>query len=445
MRGIKVNRALLVLITVSYVLLFNLSYIVVISPIYSYYNFSYTRPPYPYLLFSWLMAILPSVWMPIAIKRPSQVLYWFLYVFVLVPASTIPFYILKMDPNQVFLLVFALEMCFAGLGLIYYLPLIRFPRLNLTTSQFWSVMGVICLGFYGYFLSVFGVQLKMVSFLDVYTLRMQYRNVVAHFGSMVDYTVNWLGNILNPLLIIQGLVGKRYTLLVIGFLGQFMIYSIAGFKDVLLSIGLILAVLFALSGKGKYFGLIIVSGMAGVALLSILTGVLLHKTYWSFLLIGRPIAELGVLTALYYDYFSTHAHLALGHSIFKFVGDYPYSYDPAFLIGRIYFSNPQNRANVNFWGDAFANFGFQGIIVFTLLLALLLWVYDSFAKDRDPYITILILAMPAFVLTNAALLTAILTHGFFLVFVIVYLLPKSENSLDAPSPLSTWLPWRIRW
>jgi energy-converting hydrogenase Eha subunit A len=141
----------------------------------------------------------------------------------------------------------------------------------------------------------------------------------------------------------------------------------------------------------------------------------------------RMTALPGLLTGYYYEFFSSHPHAQLGHSIFKSLVDYPYAVQPPYLIASTYFHNAAMESNANLWADAYANFGYVGIIVFSLLLAFALWLYDSMAFGRDKRLAALVIGLPAFALANTGLLTALLTNGIGLVMLLVYLMPPTMH------------------
>ena len=77
--------------------------------------------------------------------------------------------------------------------------------------------------------------------------------------------------------------------------------------------------------------------------------------------------------------------------------------------------------------SSFANFGYAGLVGFTLLLALVLWLYDSMAAGRDRRVAVLVISLPAFALANAGLLTSLLTHGIGLAMLLVYVMPAEQR------------------
>ena len=116
----------------------------------------------------------------------------------------------------------------------------------------------------------------------------------------------------------------------------------------------------------------------------------------------------------------------LSHSILGRFLEYPYEAPPPELIGAEHFGTYEARANGNLWADAFANFGAAGMLGFSAVLAVFLWIYDCAARGSDYYVALALLAMPAISLSNSAMLTSILTHGLGLGLVLLLLLP-SEN------------------
>jgi hypothetical protein len=128
----------------------------------------------------------------------------------------------------------------------------------------------------------------------------------------------------------------------------------------------------------------------------------------------------------YFEFFSSHPKGHLGYGILRGVVTYPYPVDPAHLIGSVYYGSSDTSANANLWADAFSNFGFGGIAGFTIVLAAFLSVYDGIAVHRDLRIAALLIVVPSFALTNTALLTTLLTHGLFLVLILLVLMPKTE-------------------
>jgi hypothetical protein len=426
-----VSRRILVIVgTLTYLFVLHWVYVEMISPRFSYMGYTYHPPDLKYLVSAWLIGMIPSLWMPIAHKRPSQLVYWMLYVLVLVPASMIPLYTLHADPGKLLLFAFLLMASFALLGVIYVLPLFPIPRIKIPPLLFWFVIILLSLVFYLQIVSVFGFRFHFVPLLDVYRVRYEYRDVLSESGVFVAYAIGWQSQVINPLLIITGLVRKKLSLLIIGVLGQIMIYSITGFKSVFFS-GVFLFILwFVMKQNRNRFGLCMIWGMVGLVCLSYLVDSLTQSLTATSLFVRRTIITPGLLTGYFYDFFSENPKALLAHSILKDVFHYPYHLDPSNLIGYLYEGDAETSANANIWADAYANFGMWGVLAFTLLLAFVLWTYDSLAKSREHLIGSLLLAVHSMTLSNSALLTSLFNHGLGLTWLIVYLMPKTSLSLE---------------
>jgi len=392
-----------------------------------YMGYTYYPPPLGYSVLAWILAIVPSLWMPVRLRRPSQIAYWLLYVVVFVPACFVPLYAVHVDPALIMTLSLCLFAALALLGGIYWLPLVRIPRIRVPRKAFWAGVILLSLLFYAMIFSAYGMNFRFVSLEAIYELRSTFKEIRAASGGLLGYAVGWQSNALNPLLIAQGLVSGNVVMLLVGILGQAAIYSVTGYKSALFSGGLLLALLLALRSKGKRMGLLFVWGSVGLVLVSALLQLWYNAGTLFSVFVRRLIITPGLLTGYYLEFFSQGEKVFLSHSVLRSFIEYPYNLAPAYKIGSLYFNDPSISANANLWADAYANFGFAGIFGFTFIVGLVMWLFDSLAKGRDIRLTGLLFGMPAFYLTNTALLTSLLTHGIGLVLVVIYFLPRTER------------------
>jgi hypothetical protein len=79
------QRALLAGGIIAYILFFERLYVSWLYPEFGYFGFDYNAPETGYLGLAWTLSLLPTLWMPRAIARPSQLAYWVLYLTVLIP------------------------------------------------------------------------------------------------------------------------------------------------------------------------------------------------------------------------------------------------------------------------------------------------------------------------------------------------------------------------
>src|SRR5918992_3917402 len=222
-------RLVLLLGSVAYVAIVLWSYVYIVAPDFAYSGYTYSQPAPVLFLLSCTVAVVPSLWMPITLRRPSQVIYWLLYLLVFVPASTIPFLSLYIDSGRLLLFEASLFVAFASLSIVHKIPLLRLPRLRTSALSFWMVVALLSVSFYVYIVSVFGLRFNIVALTAAYDLRSEYKATLGTEGSLVQYALRWQSYTLNPLLIAYGLTNKRPILLLGGVSGQLMIFSITGF------------------------------------------------------------------------------------------------------------------------------------------------------------------------------------------------------------------------
>ncbi len=430
------SRWILFIGAMGYAIAIQFCYSVVISPVYRYEGYVCGSPTFAVRVLLTSTALIPILWMPLSVTRPSQFVYWILYVLVFIPSSVIPFYSLSIEPiENIFFFVLVLLLSFMVLGLFQRINMLPIKRFALPGIVFWAGISLLALSFYSLLFHVYGFPTSLESFRNVYQVRSHYSQLESS-NTVIGYCVNWLGNVLNPIFMVYGLLNRKLLLLLTGILGQVVVYGVTGYKSVLLSGLILVALLFALKRHGQHFGLRVMWGFVIIVVLGITCGIFFHAPFTAFLLVGRPIITPGLLTGYYYDFFSQHPKALLGHSIFRFLVQYPYGTTPPYLIGSTYFQGSAVDANGNIWCDAFANFGDVGILLFTILLGALLLVFDSMAQGENCRIGILLLGVPAFTLANAGLLTSLLTHGIGLVFLLYYLRPRQLMSYHEKKPSS---------
>lgn len=420
------ERKLMIVGVLSYIVVLNLSYIKVISPTFSYAGYIYCSPHVVNFVIACFVALLPSSWMPIVLKRPSQLVYWLLYIFVLVPAAFIPLYTLKLSQFYISIFSCMLLLVFWMLNFIYRLPTLRLVRLNLSEKMFIIVILLISAIFYIILVIKFGFPSIKLSLRDVYGLRADY---VARSSRFVSYILEYQANAINPFLIAHGTIKRNILTLLLGTIGQLFIFSITGFKSVFISIFSIIFMLLIIVYKRRRFGLYMLCGIVALILFSYFASFILNDVFLLSLFVRRLIITPGLLTGYYFEFFFENPKVYLGHSIFSKIVQYPYSLMPRNMIGLNYFGDARAGANANIWADAFANFGFGGVVFFTILLGLILWILDSVAKDRDWRIATATIGHTLIALINSALLTSLLSHGILFVILLVYFMPKENKVL----------------
>ena len=413
-------RLVLVFGVVLYVAGFEWAYVSWVVPIFAYSGLIDVGVDQAAYLVVTVLAALPAVWLPVRLERPSAVVIWFLYLFAYVPATVVPIRLLGPALTNVLPLEVLLVIAFAILGLVGRLPPI--PASIPAVPARWFGLAFVIVGVLAipYLLLVFGVSAPP-ALQDIYDRRATYQTVLnSSAGS--GYVATWLGNIVYPFLLALGLARRRLGLLLLGIAGQLLIYSISGLKEMLLSV-IFVPLLYATIRRGSAnFGPLVAWGGVAIIAVSVVAEGMGSDLALS-LFLARMIAIPGQLTAYYFDFFTSHDPYLLLHSVLHWFGSPPYALEPPFLIGRVYLHVVVD-ANANIWADSMANFGLVGVIPVTIALAIVLWILDSVAVDRDLAVIGSVLGLAGLVLANGPLLTSLLTAGVGLMILVIAVMPR---------------------
>jgi hypothetical protein len=401
---------------VIYKILLDFVYVYYLSPNYGYMGFT-TNYSLIKSLISILMLIISSLLVPLTIMNYSHIAYGILYIFTYIPLLT--YYTVKNEDSE-FIIYVTLSFVLLGF-LVRCLPRIRLAKVPFSYKILKLFILFFTLFSYLYLLVKIGFNFKFVSIFDVYEVRSAYSE---KSNRIVSYLINWQGNVINPFLFALFLNKKKYLGVLLSVFLQLLLYMQTGFKTLFFSYLFILCLYLLIRNRRMIY---IVLGPIIIVLLGAILQAINGFIWISALFTNRVLLLPSQLMYQYYHFFSDRGYLFLSNSILKAFIDYPYSLSPANLIGYYFYGNPRTYANVAFLGDAFMQFGFIGIIIFVLMLSVVLIFLDSLAKGKNKFLVISVISMPLFSLTNAALLTTMLTHGLALALFIIYLLPKEKQ------------------
>src|SRR5713101_405257 len=414
------------------------TYVNWLSPSFDYYGFEYYPPPRGYVVLAWLFSVLPSAWMPLSISRPSQLAYWVLYVTVFIPSMFIPLFIGLNAPSDIVWLMVTFFAGFALVGASYLCRLFTIRPPTLSSSAVWSCFAIVCIVCTFWVAVAFRHNIRIVSFSEIYDLRDAANDVGG--GPLLNYSLMWLYGALNPFLLAWGLYYKRPWLFGAGVAGQFLVYRCVRTKASLLSIVFIVGI-YLLFRIGRFpfalkFAWGIVALLAGLCLSYLLSGdepstslVLLL-----FLVFFRSFGLAALVTGQYYYFFLHNPHTFYSHLrvVSGFI-QYPYPYPLGTEIGY-YFYNSLVDTTAHFWAtDGIAALGLPGVLIASLVCALLFWVIDSLAQRHEPRLAALVIFYAAYSLANLSLFTTFLSGGLGLLMVLLYLMPAQKGLLFASS------------
>jgi hypothetical protein len=443
-RVLPARISLIVLVNV-YVLVFNLSYHLLVTPIYAFWGLGDKPVPFSYLMLSWILSILPAFWLPTTFRRPSLLPFWVLYLVIFVPSSFIVYYSDNpwLPPAKGVILVLFL---FLGLSLIslgYTVPLVRLKRPRIPTRIVWSFVGAATIGLTLYLLVSHKQNLRLVSLNEIYNLRQEMAENVASTGTIFGfYAIMWLANFLLPALFAFASWFRRWWIAAAALLGQLFLYMVGGFKMTLLAIVYLPLIYLLLRRYHRNFPVAFTAGINLLLVAGFVPSVLSMESA-SLAMVGvihfRIFSVPGLLLAQYYDFFQHYPLTYLSHVTgFNKLIAYPYEIDIPRLLGFHYYGAPDLGANAIFWAsDGLAAFGLPGILIISLFCAAVFWLFDTCSLRHDPRLAAMCAAVITVSMSNMSLFTTLWSGGLIFLLGLLWLLPgTADSSVMEDGPIS---------
>lgn len=428
------GRVTLVILTLIYLIAFDWMYISWLAVKFTYLGFEYHEPGLLLFLVSHIIAWLPALWIPLRLIRPSVIIYWFLFLMTYIPAVLLPVYIRLSSVDDLYFLMLSLLAGMIIIGAIYFIPVLKLPSLALSEEKFLKIMYIVTGLLALYIIYVFKGRMRLVGLDDIYELRKDNDELLE--GSMVGYAILAMGACFFPMLLALGLTCKNYRMLLSGALGLIFLYSTQGSKTYLFSSVILVMVYLIIRKNSNNFGLKL------IVFFIILTVVLNALTLYgpqNWLLITSTIASItfmrticmgGMLTSQYYFFFTYHPKTYYSHiNVVRKVIDYPYGNQPlGRVIGYSFTGDTFLNANANFWvTDGIAATGVIGVIIISLLCAIVFWFLDSVAKKHNVIFASLCIVVISMALLNTSLFTTLLSGGLGLMIVMLFLKPAGQQ------------------
>lgn len=316
---------------------------------------------------------------------------------------------------------------------------IRIPRLASGANIALGIMAIITLYVYGALIVSRGLSFNF-NILDVYGIRDEYTDVASGFP-FLQYFVFWQGYVINPTMIAHFFRRRQYIFAGGMVVLHFLLFSLTGLKSLLTGIFFVILILYFLRRKYTFsqFSL----GLSGLVMsMTFLTAFTNNANFISYA-VRRLLYLPALISFKFYEFFSVNSQAHLGHSIFKSFVNYPYDYPPSGLVANYMDPGVFGGANTGIFGDAYGNFGFVGMIIFSLIFILFLRVIDSLSRGKDWQFVACMMVMPIFAMVNSALLTTLLTQGNLFGLAMLWLLqsaipadrdPVHNKKLPPPVP-----------
>lgn len=374
------------------------------------------------------LLIIPALRFKSKIEKPSDLVVIYLYFFVYAPYIIVPFVIIDQEEmvSEFYLYSITLLLCFFIFqspsrdkkSFIEYVPVLTPKAFYLLLSGMYVVSLILLV-------NAFGFSLKSINLTEVYDIRVDYKEVKQNESVIIGYIVPWFAYIINPFVLLLGMIKKDYRFIFVAILFQLYIFTFSAFKSHLAII--ILEVLLYLYFRNRRHIrasiIFIVLGFFPLIII-VLDYLFFNDNLLSMLITRRVIVVPGQLSYYYIEFFTNNPKNYLSYSVFKNFIPNPYTLNPPFLIGREYFGRETISANAGFLPDSFASFGLLGVLGSAFIIKWVLNTIDFLYRSSKNNNIILVLTLAfCYVLNTSALLTLFLTHGLLLLILLFRIFP----------------------
>jgi hypothetical protein len=399
-----------------------------IAPQFSYLQFTYREPDPSNYAIAIAIAVALAVLLPRRLTRPSHFIVWILFVVAIVPSLMVPQYTEALSVEAAATLSY-----WVGLS---YLPVALFgsrralkgfvPRMRVTPARFWLALGVGAALADAYLLAAVGLGgLEWPSLNDVYGLRGEFAETKSTTVGLA-YVAPYMVNVINPLLMIRGLWGRRWFWLAFGAFGQALVYASSGNKSALLSPAALLVGFLLFRAARRPPAAAVLLGTVVGSWAMVLMDWISATNDWTSLMVRRFLILPGLSTAGYVAVFTDMEKGTWAYAFLSPFFDYPYgAAEPADIVGAEFFGRDSIHANANMLADGFANLGHPGMLIECLVLVVLLWVIDDAARGIPLPVAATLFFVLALSLADSGIFTSITTDGFLLAILLCACMPRT--------------------
>lgn len=260
------------------------------------------------------------------------------------------------------------------------------------------------------------------------------RETAAAMPAIFGYIISNVANVLIPSLIALALYFRIRILAIAGLLASVALFGMSHHK---------LIVFVSLTVFGLYFFITRMRSLPKLALLplALVSVCALEVFYFAYIAPEREVALITsyivrrallvppMLDVAAVELFSEEARYYWSTSRFGLgLAANPHGVTAPFLLGIRYFDDPDTSANVGNIGSGYAHAGILGVVIYSLFTGLFISFVNSIGgRVGHPLAATLSVPLILVILTSTDLTTAILSHGLFLLFVLLMFLPRMNK------------------
>ncbi len=263
-----------------------------------------------------------------------------------------------------------------------------------------------------------GMQYLNFDLAAVYDIR---REAASNLPPIFAYLISPATKVLIPFGIVLALIQKKYSLVAAFAFLSMMFFGLSAHKGPLFYPFIVLVVYWA--AGGRHFVVSFLAVMVVLVVVSLIDfdlagrGEIDSYGWFGSIVARRALIVPSFLNSCYVDFFS-------GRGAYYFWSESkvtlglltpPYSVGPPQLIGSEYFGRDEMSANVGWIGSGFANAGYVGSYLYSVILGVGFAFFDAAARRLGFRLVVSLMVVQIMTIINSTdLLTVMITHGLLL-------------------------------
>lgn len=390
---------------------------------------------FPFYGINWLvvscqlaMILVVSVLIPADFNKISDLCSWLLFKMVFIPTLVIAGVVVhNISMMQLLMTDLILVVCMLSIILVSRSE-IKCETPTLSPALFWIFLSSVGLVIVSFIIVDFGFSLGRLldlrNYSEIYDIRYAHRDASESASFVSNYGLLWLAKVIVPLFWGWGLYRKSRIVILSSLTLQLCLFAISAHKSFLFGLVFVYFIYWIATkpNSGLWFQRCIV----GFTLFAAALFYLLDFSIPVSVIVRRVFIVPGMLSGFFVEFYSNNPLALYAHNFLSGLVSTGYTSSPAFTVGQSYFGRAETSANVNFWGDAFGNLGYFGLIFITTILNITLLVINALSYKKNLVLGLCMFSVCFWTITETSLTTTFVSHG--LTFAILLLALKNRET-----------------
>ena len=251
---------------------------------------------------------------------------------------------------------------------------------------------------------------RLLLLQDIYTQRDILRETS---NAYTGYVSNWLSSVVLPIILLISLKKKWYLYTVISGTSILYLFMLGGSKAFLFSF-LVIIFFYVFRKSYTYQLMMFLLFVLGLLLIGDIIDHYFDFYFFNSLFSLRSFFTPALIKQFYFEFFQYRPQL-LSYSIFSSFVSFDFSLSIESLIGGTFYGSYLDNSNTGFIGNAYANFGYVGVVLYSVFVVVLFRFFSSLSIA--PYFSGVFVIL-TLILQNGSLTTAFLSNGLIVLIII---------------------------